>query len=124
MAVLKSRLTSLTDSSALATINKLFDSVSDTVDKLTVATKTKRIGGRSTLVFGTISAGSCVDAVANILGASTNLVAHANPLLPLGSTNLTWSTFVSGANQVTVRVCNPTSSPITTNTTEWNILVA
>jgi len=84
----------------------------------------KRLASRSFLKFGTVGANSCVEATVNLLGASTNLVAHANPVLPLGSTNLTWTAYVSAANQVKVRVCNPTAAGIAVNTVEWNILVA
>lgn len=118
------KLTDLTTKDAVHVINQNFAEYAkriDDVQKLAVKT---RISSQSTLVFGTIAANSCVEALVNILGASTNLVAHANPSLPLGSVNLNWNAYVFAANQVKVRVCNPTTSPIAVNTTKWNILVS
>ena len=119
-----SRLTDLSHPDAVKIINDLLNQLSDRVDDVAKAAKTKRIASTSVLNFGTIAANSCVDSTVNIQGANTNLVAHANPILPLGSTNLSWSAYVSTANQVKVRVCNPTTSPIAVNTVRWNILVS
>lgn len=119
-----SRITDLSHPDAVTVINKNFDTFAARLDQLASASASKRISSKSTLNFGTIGANSCVDSVVNLLNASTTLVAHANPILPLGSNNLTWSAFVSKNGQVTVRVNNPTTSPITVNTVSWNILVA
>lgn len=118
-----SRLTDLTYKDAINIINKGFSEISDNVNKLELASASKRISSLSTLVFGTIPANSSVDSVVNILNASTTLVATANPILPLGSVHLIWSSFISKNGQVTVKVCNPTTAPITVNTVSWNILV-
>ena len=119
-----SRLTDLSHPDAVKVINQLFDTYSKKLDDLARQSASKRISSNSTLHFGTIGANSCADSVVNLLNASTTLVAHANPVLPLGSANLTWSAFVSKNGQVTVRVSNPTTSPIAVNTVAWNILVA
>src|ERR1700680_4067372 len=118
-----SRLTDLTQKDAVHVINQLFAEYAKRIDDVQQSAVKKRISSQSKLVFGTIAANSCVEAIVNLLGASTTLVAHANPTLPLGSTNLTWTAYVSAANQVKVRVCNPTAAPIAVNTTKWNILV-
>lgn len=119
-----SRLTDLTQKDAVHVINQLFAEYAKRIDDVQQSAVKKRIASQSKLVFGTIAANSCVEAIVNLLGASTTLVAHANPTLPLGSTNLTWTAYVSAANQVKVRVCNPTAAPIAVNTTKWNILVS
>lgn len=119
-----SRLTNLQHPDAVNVINKNFDTFSKRLDDLAFAASSKRIASSSSLVFGTVAASSCKDSIVNILLASTTLVAHANPILPLGSANLTWSAFVSKNGQVTVRVSNPTTSPIAVNTVKWNILVS
>jgi hypothetical protein len=120
-----SRLTDLKHPDAVSIINKTFDSYAKRLDDIAKAASSKRIASESTLVFGTIPANSSKDSIVNILLASTTLVAHANPILPLDSGGqLTWSAFVSKNGQVTVRVSNPTTAPIVVNTVRWNILVA
>ena len=120
-----SRLTDLKHPDAVNVINKNFDTFAKRLDDLAKASASKRISSKSTLTFGTINANTSKDSIVNILGASTTLVAHANPILPLDSTGqLTWSSFVSKNGQVTVRVSNPTTGNIVVNTVSWNILVA
>jgi hypothetical protein len=124
MPSVPSRLTDLTHPDAVKVINQLFDTYSKRIDTVAQQAASKRISSVSKLNFGTIPASSCKDSVVNILGASTTLVAHANPVLPLSVTPLTWSSFVSKNGQVTVRVSNPTTAPVVVNTVTWNILVA
>lgn len=119
-----SRLTDLSHPDAVHVINQLFAEYAIRIDNVDKKATTKRIASLSTLVFGTIAANSCAEATVNLLDARTTLVAHANPTLPLGSNNLTWTAYVSAANQVKVRVCNPTAAGIAVNTVKWNILVA
>lgn len=119
-----SKLTDLTQPDAIHVINQNFAEYAKRIDDIQKLATPKRISSQSTLTFGTVGANSCVEALVNLLGASTTLVAYANPLLPLGSNNLTWTAYVFAANQVKVRVCNPTAAPIAVNTTKWNILVA
>ena len=124
MPSVPSRLTDLSHPDAVKIINQLFDTYSKRLDTIAQQAASKRISSSSKLNFGTISANSCADSIVNILGASTTLVAHANPVLPLSTTPLTWSAFVSKNGQVTVRVSNPTTSPVAVNTVTWNILVS
>lgn len=84
---------------------------------------TKRIGSASILTFGAIAPQTCKEATAFITGANQGLVAHANPVAALGQ-NLQWSSYVSKQNQVTVRVCNPSSGSITPNVVKWQIVVS
>lgn len=118
------RLTDLTGPDAVHVINQLFGEYAKRIDDVQKLASSNKIISQATLNFGTISAGSCKELAVNTPGASTTLVAHANPILSLGSTNLTWNAYVSAANQVKIRVCNPTGSPIAVNTVGWNVLVA
>lgn len=125
MPSVPSRLTNLAHPDAVKVINQLFDTYAKRLDDLAAASTTKRLSSSSKLNFGTVNAHTCKDSVVNLLGASTTLVAHANPVLPLEATGqLTWSAFVSKNGQVTVRVSNPTASNLAVNTVTWNILVA
>src|ERR1700752_5190047 len=117
------KLTDLSHPDAIHVINQNFAEYAKRIDDVQKLASPKRIGSKSKLVFGTISANSCVEATVNIIGANTNLVAHANPTLTLGSTNLSWSAYVSAQNQVKVRLCNPTGAGIAVNSVVWNILV-
>ncbi len=118
------KLTDLSHADAVHVINQNFAEYAKRIDDIQKLASNKRIASKSMLVFGTVPANSCVEALVNLLGARTTLVAHANPTLPLGSTNLTWAAYVSAANQVRVRVCNPTAAGIAVNSVSWNILVA
>lgn len=119
------RLTDLSHPDAVHVLNQLLAEYAIRIDNVDKKATTKRIASQSLLVFGTVGAGTCVEATVNILGATTNLVAHANPILPLyAGVNLSWSAYVSAANQVKVRLCNPTAAGIAVNTVKWNILVA
>lgn len=116
------RLTDLTKPDGVNILNKVINDIGNRLDTLTNSAATKRISAISTLDFGEIGANSSVNTVVNILGANTGFVATANPLLDLGSIHLIWSAYVSAKNQITVKVCNPTTSPITPNVVRWNIL--
>ena len=116
------RLTDLTKPDAVTVLNKVINDIGNQIDTLTNASATKRISAVSTLNFGVVGANSSVDTVVNILGADTNFVATANPILFLGSVHLIWSAYVSAKNQITVKVCNPTTGPLTPNVVRWNIL--
>lgn len=124
MASKTSRLNNLTDPGAAKTINKLFEDITNRIDEVSRSAATKRISNSAPLVFGTIPGNSCVETVVTMQGANANLIAHANPVLFLGSVNLTWNAYVSANNLVKVKVCNTTTSPITVNTVIWNILVS
>jgi hypothetical protein len=117
------RLTNLTHPDAVHVINQLFAEYAKRIDDVAALASVKRLASQSVLRFGTVNAGTCAEALVNIPNASTNLVAHANPTLPLGSTNLTWTAYVFQAGQVKVRVCNPTSGNIAVNSVKWNIVI-
>lgn len=124
-----SKLTDLSQKDAVHVINQLFAEYAKRIDDVQKQATIKRISSQSKLVFGTIAANSCVEAVVNLLGARTDKVAHANPTLPVAVTAannafLTWSAYVSAAGQVKVRVCNISAAGIPTNTVLWNILVS
>ena len=116
------KLSDLSSPAAVVTLNKVLDSLSNSINTLTDSSATKRVSSISTLNFGEIAANSSADTVVNILGANIGLVATANPLLTLGSIHLIWSAYVSAKNQITVKVCNPTTGPLTPNVVRWNIL--
>lgn len=124
MAKSPTRITDLQSPDAVKVLNSVVETINHRLDSVEQAALNKRLTSTSTLVFGTVSGNSCKETIVNIPGASTDLVAHANPVLSLGSTNLTWTAYVSAKGQVKVRVCNPTTSPIAVNTVRWNILVS
>jgi hypothetical protein len=82
----------------------------------------RRIAGTPVLVFGSVGANSCAEATANVTGASQQLVPHASPLQQIGANLVVAAVYVTKQNQVTVRVCNPTGSPITANTVRWQVV--
>ncbi|HXP72215.1 MAG TPA: hypothetical protein VOA88_23285 [Candidatus Dormibacteraeota bacterium] len=92
---------------------------------------TIRVGGGSnvnkiltmsaTLTFTSISAQTCQEKTMTVTGAATSGVAQASPAASLGSTNLSWSSWVSAVNTVSVRVCNPSSGAITPSAVAWNV---
>jgi len=120
-----SRLTSLDHPDAVNIINKLFDNYSARIDKVALQIATpRRITGQPTLVFGTIGAGSSAQVTVAVNGATTSLVATANPVQSLGNNHLTWTAFTTATDQVTVRVTNPTAGSIAVNAVKWNVLVS
>lgn len=72
-----------------------------------------------TLNFTSISPQTCQEQVLTLTGATTSGVASASPSASLGNTNLSWSAWVSAANTVSVRVCNPTTGNITPTAVTW-----
>ena len=86
-------------------------------------TSNRRVNGASTLVFGTIAAGASVERALHVPAAQKDLVAHANPVGDPGA-NLVWSSRVTGTNQVTIRVSNPTAAPIAVNPIQWKVVVS
>lgn len=116
------RLTDLSSETGAHVLNQNFRELTGRVDDLKRVLD-KRIGSSSTLTFGSIPAQSCKDLTAFVTGANQGLVAHANPVGGLGP-NLHWSAFVSKQNQVTIRVCNPTSGALTPAVVKWQIMVS
>jgi hypothetical protein len=116
------RLTDLGTETGAQVLNQNFRELHGRVDDLQKVLN-RRVAGASTLTFGVVPAGGCVDATAYVNGASQQLVAHANPTVDIGA-NLTHSARVLKQNQVAVRVCNPTTGPLTPNVAKWQIVVA
>src|SRR5579859_2524991 len=75
----------------------------------------QQLKGQGVLNFGTIPANTAVERTINLLGIGSGAAVMANPVLNLGNANLIWSAHVPTSNQVTVRLLNPTSSPVTVN---------
>jgi hypothetical protein len=69
--------------------------------------------------FTSIAAQTCQEQTLTLTGASTTGVASASPSTGLGNANLNWSAWVSGANTVTVRVCNPSTGSIIPSSVTW-----
>jgi len=82
------------------------------------------IKSSSRLAFGSVPAGSSVEATAHVYGATTTGVAHASPAqgltLPAG---ICWNAYVSAQHQVKVRVTNVSGSPVDLSTVLWNVSV-
>jgi len=73
------------------------------------------------LNFGSIGANSTVERSAALAGVTQIGTVHVSPQLTLGNANLVWSAYVKQNGQITVRLLNPTSSPVTPNTVNWNL---
>jgi hypothetical protein len=81
------------------------------------------LAGSATLTFGAITAQTCSEQTVAVTGAASTGVASASPTASLGSVNLSWSAWVSAANTVSVRVCNPSSGSITPSAVTWQTRV-
>jgi hypothetical protein len=74
-----------------------------------------------TLTYGSLT-NTCQEQNITVTGATTSMVATASPASSLGSSNLSWSAWVSAANTVSVRICNVVSgSTVTPNAVTWNV---
>jgi hypothetical protein len=83
----------------------------------------KSLKTSASLNFGAISANSTVERSANIPGVTQSATVHASPQLSLGNSNLIWSAYVRSSGVATIRLLNPTGSPVTPNTVTWNIAI-
>jgi hypothetical protein len=77
-----------------------------------------------TLTYTAIAAQTCQEKTLTLTGSATTGIAMASPAASLGSTNLSWSAWVSATNIVSVRVCNPSTASITPSGVTWNVRVA
>lgn len=76
------------------------------------------------LNFGAVPGNGFIERTGFVPGASQQGAVHASHQLTLGNSNLiVAAAFVSGKDQVTVRLYNPTANPITPNTVKWNLAV-
>jgi hypothetical protein len=78
------------------------------------------IPGSATLTYTAISASTCQEQTLTVTGATSGKPAFFSPVGNLGNVNLSWSSYVSGANTVSVRVCNPTGGSLTPSASTWN----
>ena len=67
---------------------------------------TGSIGGSS------VGAGACTSGTLSLTGVATGMVATADPITYPGD-GFHWLVYVSGANTVTVKVCNATTGSLT-----------
>lgn len=105
-------------------INQLFRETNARVDD-TIARIRPHIKATSPVVFGTIPAQTAIEVTMNVPGANTTGAVHASPAQGLDpGPNLIWSAKVSAQGQVTIRLLNPTGSPISANTIPWNVSVS
>lgn len=103
-------------------VNQLLRETNGRIDDLS-KTSQRRVNGTSQLTFGTVGAGASVERIMHVPAAHENLVAHVNPIGDPGS-GLVWSSRITAANQVSVRVVNPTGAPVAVNTIFWKAVVS
>lgn len=77
----------------------------------------------ATLNYSAIAAQSCQEQMLRVIGANRGKAAYASPAASLGNINLSWSAWVSAADTVNVRVCNPSTHPITPSGVSWQAWV-
>jgi hypothetical protein len=104
----------------LNVVNQSVREIQIRIDNLAKVLPIHRIVAASaTLNFGSIPANSSVDRVLQMAGAKQTGSASASPQLPVGA-HLSWSASITGNEQVTVRVTNPTNAAIVANVVKWN----
>jgi hypothetical protein len=81
------------------------------------------LAASATLTYTAIAAQTCQEQSVTVAGAAGTGVASASPTASLGSVNLSWSAWVSAANTVSVRVCNPSAGSITPSAVAWQARV-
>ena len=81
------------------------------------------LAASATLTYTAIAAQTCQEQNVTVAGAASTGVATASPAASLGNVNLSWSAWVSAANTVSVRVCNPSAGSITPSAVAWQARV-
>lgn len=76
--------------------------------------------GSAILTFASISAQSCQEQTLTVKGAVAGQGAFFSPGASLGNPNLSWSSWVSANNTVSVRVCNPSNDLVRPSAVTWN----
>jgi len=84
----------------------------------------KILTGSGLITYTAIEMHTCQEQSFRLPGSSTTGVAMASPSTSLGSTDLSWSAWVSSIGIVKIRVCNVTARSITPSTVSWNVRVA
>jgi hypothetical protein len=114
------RITNL-PSEAAHVINQLFRETNGRIDDINSKVR-PHIQTTVKLTFPSISPHSSADVIANVFGANTTGVAHVSPAQGLNpGSSLIWSATVYKQNQVLIRICNVSNTPITPATIPWNI---
>lgn len=107
----------------LHVVNQSIRELNIRIDNLGKVIPIHRIVAASGLLnFGTIPANSSVERQIRMSGASQKGSASASPQLQIGD-HLQWSAYIPSSGLVTVRLSNPTGSPIVANTVMWNASV-
>lgn len=107
-------------SQAAHVVNQLFRETNIRIDSIS-KNSTPILRGQASLNYGTIGAGSCVDRPIHMLGVNSNHVPQASPVTTIGA-GLSWSAQIASSNNVNVRVCNATTSPVAANTITWKVV--
>lgn len=119
------RPANLSGQEVLNILNQNIREIQIRIDKVVKSQPVHKIYKSSgTLNFGSIGANTALERNIKVAGAKQNGAAHASPQLTLGNSNLIWSAYVPSNGLVTIRVLNPTGSPVTPNTVTWNASVS
>lgn len=111
------------DSSGLHVLNQNLREIQIRIDDVQNRIPVHRIVKATPILnFGSIPANGFVERAGTVTGATQQGAVHASHQLQLGNNNLIIAAaYVSGKDQVTVRLYNPTANPITPNTVKWNL---
>lgn len=76
-----------------------------------------------TITFTAISSQTCQEQSFTVTGISSSpVLVIASPTTFLGANGLNWSARGGGTNTGVVRVCNPTTGPITPTAVQWQVI--
>jgi len=81
--------------------------------------------GSGTLTYTAIAAQTAQEQTVTVTSATTSMHgAVCSPLATLGNVNLSWSSWISASNTVSVRLTNPTTGSITPSAVSWGCTVS